>query len=117
MGETSPAMSEDPKPVLPVRVGGLLTMSPSLSVQISARADALQIRGPFGDLTIPYRLIVQVERDEHCGIRMRLAGATLRLEIPNLPDMVVNYLLDLLEQGGSSAPIAGTRKRRPQHRE
>ena len=108
-------MSEDPKPVLPLRVGALLTVSPSLNVQVSARADALQIRAPFGDLTIPYRLITGVAREEHGRLRMDLAGATLRLDLPNLPDMAVNYLLDLLERGGTSASVAGTRKRQPQH--
>jgi hypothetical protein len=110
-------VSEGPKPVLPLRVGAVLTVSPSLNVRVSARADALQIRAPFGDLTVPYGLITGVARDEHGGIRMNLAGATLRLEIPKLPDMVFNYLVDLLERGGASASVAGMRKRRPQNPE
>jgi hypothetical protein len=115
LDDTPPAMSEDPKPVLPLRVGALLTVSPSLNVRVSARADALQIRAPFGDLTIPYGLITGVARDEHGAIRMNLAGATLQLYLPNLPDMAVDYLLDLLERGGTSASLVDARKRQPQH--
>ena len=99
-------MSEDPKPLLPLRVGALLTVSPSLRVRVSARADALQIQAPFGDLTIPYALITQVARVHDGGIRLDLAGATLRLDLsPYLPDMAVNYLLDLLGQGGARGTV------------
>jgi hypothetical protein len=115
--ESSSRLDEGPKPVLPLRVGALLTVSPSLHVLVSARADALQVRAPFGDLTIPYKLVMQASRDEHGGIRMNLAGATLRLDLPSLPDMAVNYLLDLLEQGGTSASVADTGRRQTQHPE
>jgi hypothetical protein len=106
-------IGEGPKPVLPLRVGALLTVSPSLHVQVSARADALQIRAPFGDLTVPYALITGVVRDAHGGITMNLAGAALRLDLPKLPDMAVNYLLDLLEQGGAMG--SGVDPGKPQH--
>ncbi len=106
MDETAPAMSEDPKPLLPLRVGALLTVSPSLHVRVSARADALQIQAPIGDLTIPYAFITRVARLPDGGIALHLAGATLRLDLsPYLPDMVVNYLLDLLERGGARDPV------------
>ena len=99
-------MAKDGKPLLPLRVGALLTVSPSiLHVHVSARADALQIRAPFGDLTIPYALITGVARDAHDRIRLNLAGATLLLDLPNLPDMAINYLFDLLERGGAMDPV------------
>jgi len=103
-------MSEGPKPLLPLRVGALLTVSPSLRVRVSARADALQIQAPFGDLTIPYALITRVARVSDGQIRLDLAGATIRLDLPNLPDMAVNYLLDLLERGGARDPVIDPRK-------
>ncbi len=86
-------MSEDPKPMPPLRVSALLTVS----VQVSARTDTLEIRGPIGDLTIPYAVIEAVERDAHGGIRINLRGATLRL-FPNQADGAVDALLDLLER-------------------
>jgi hypothetical protein len=115
--ESRPTMSEDPKPVLPLRVAAFLTVSPSLRVKVLARADALQIRAPFGDLTIPYALITAVTKESPGGIRMNLAGATLRLDNPNLPDMVFNYLVDLLQHGGARAAVADANKRQAQHAE
>jgi hypothetical protein len=113
--EPPSTIGEGPKPVLPLRVGALLTVSPSLHVQVSARADALEIRAPFGDLTIPYALITGVARDSPGQLTMNLAGATLRLDVPSLPDMVFNYLLDLLEQGGARGPVIDSAKTRHGH--
>lgn len=101
-------MTRHGKPLLPLRVGALLTVSPSLRVRVLARADALQIQAPIGDLTVPYALITRVARVPDGGIRLDLVGATLRLDLsPHLPDMAVNYLLDLLglEQGGAREPV------------
>lgn len=89
-------MSEGPEPMLPLRLGALLTIGPSVRVRVSARADALQINAPFGDLTVPYSLITSVT-GLNGGIRLDLAGATVQLEFSNLPDLAVNALLDLLE--------------------
>jgi hypothetical protein len=49
-------------------------------------------------------LITRVAKVRDGGIRLDMAGATLRLDIPNLPDMVVNHLLDLLNRGSAKAP-------------
>jgi len=113
--EPPSVMSKGPRPVLPLRVGAFLTVSPSLRVSVSARADALEIRGPFGDLIVPYALVTGVAKESHSEIRMNLAGATLRLHTPNLPDMAFDYLLDLLQQGGASAAVADAKKRQAQH--
>lgn len=91
-------MSEDPKPVLPLRVGALLTVSPSVHVRLSARADALQIRAPFGNLTVPYALITRVTRDADGEIRLDMAGATMRFNLSGVPTVAVNVLFDLLNQ-------------------
>ncbi len=88
-------MSEGPKPVLPLRLGALLTVDSSVRVRITARADALQIGAPFGDLTVPYRLISRVRR-VNGGIRLDLPGSTLLLEFTRLPNFLVNYLLDII---------------------
>jgi hypothetical protein len=108
-------MSQDPKPVLPLRMGALLTISPSLRVRVSARADALQIGAPFGDLTIPYASITRVAKVEDNGIRLDLAGATLQLGLGDLPDMVVNCFLDLLERGAARDPATDMGKTQHGH--
>lgn len=95
-------MNERPKLKLPLRVGALLTVTPSIRVGVSAMADAVQVRAPFGDLTVPYEAITAVARDMNGGIRLDLSGATVRLDCSPAPDMVLNALVDLLE-----------RKRRP----
>lgn len=89
-------MSEGPEPVLPLRLGALLSVSPSVRVKVSARSDALQIDAPFGDLIVPYSLITRVT-GLNGGIRLDLAGATVQLEFSNLPNLAVSALLDLLE--------------------
>jgi hypothetical protein len=91
-------MTEGPKPVLPLRVGALLTVSPSIPVWVSATADALQIRAPFGDLTLPYGAITRVAREVKGRIRLHLSGTTVLLDCGGVPDMVVNALFDLLER-------------------
>jgi len=90
-------MIKGPKPVLPLRVAALLTVSPSIRVRVLATADALQIRAPFADLTVPYAAITRVARDANGGIRLDLSGATVRLDCSGVPDMAVNALCDLLE--------------------
>ncbi len=109
-------MTEYPKPRLPLRVGALLTVSHSLRVRVFAWADTLQIQAPFGDLTIPYVLITRVAKVNDGRIRLDLAGATLRLDIPpGLPDMVVNYLLGLLKRGGKMHTVVDPGKTRRGH--
>ena len=90
-------MSERPRLVLPLRVGALLTVSQSIRVGVLAMKDALQIRGPFGDLTVPYGAITQVAREAKGRIRLDLSGATVLLDCSGLPDMALNALCDLLE--------------------
>ena len=98
-------MSDRIRPVLPLRVGALLTVSPSVRVRVSARADALQIRAPFGSLTVPYALITRATREPDAGVRLDMAGATVHLHLGGVPDVAVNVLFDLLNQetrpGGS----------------
>jgi len=91
-------MRDGPKPVLPLRVGALLTVTPSIRVRVLAMADALQIRAPFSDLTVPYAAITGVARDVDGGIRLDLSGATVGLDCSGVPDMAVNALFDLLER-------------------
>jgi len=91
-------MRDGPKPVLPLRVGALLTVTPSIRVRVLAMADALQIRAPFGDLTVPYAAITRVARDVDGGIGLDLSGATVWLDCSGVPDMAVNALFDLLER-------------------
>jgi len=91
-------MREGPKPVLPLRVGALLTVSPSIRVRVSARADRIEIHAPFGDLTVPYAMITRVARDGNGGIELDLSGATVRLDCSGVPPMAVNALFDLLER-------------------
>jgi hypothetical protein len=91
-------MSEGRKPVLPLRVGAVLTVSPSIPVWVSATADALQIRAPFGDLTVPYGAITGVAREVKGGIRLNLSGTTVLLDCGDVPDMAVDALSDLLER-------------------
>ncbi len=90
-------MSERSRLVLPLRVGALLTMSPSIRVGVLAMKDALQIRAPFGDLTVPYGAITGVAREAKGRIRLDLSGATVLLDCSGLPDMALNALCDLLE--------------------
>jgi hypothetical protein len=91
-------MSEGPKPRLPLRVGALLTVSPSIPVRVLATADTVQICAPFGDLTVPYRAITQVARDVKGRIRLDLPGATVLLNCERVPDMLFDALSDLLER-------------------
>ena len=95
-------MRDSPKPVLPLRVGALLTVSPSIRVRVSAKADALEIHAPFGDLTVPYATVTQVARDEVGEIRLDLSGVTLRLDCSGVPPMALNALFDLLERKGQT---------------
>ena len=90
-------MREGPKLVLPLRVGALLTVSPSIRVRVSATADQLEIRGPFGDLTIPYAMVTRVARDGNGEIKLDLLGATVRLDCSGVPPMALEALLDLVE--------------------
>lgn len=92
-------MSERPGLVLPLRVGALLTVTPSIRVRVLATADALQIRAPFGDLTVPYAAITRVARDANGTIRLDLSGAAVRLDCRGVPDIALNALFDLLERG------------------
>ena len=91
-------MSEDPKPVLPFRVGALMTMSPSIRVRVSATADALEMRAPFGDLTVPYAMMTQVARDGNGCIILDLPGAIVRLDCSGVPPMALDALFDLLQR-------------------
>jgi hypothetical protein len=91
---------DGPKLVLPLRVGALLTLSPTVRVRVSAKADALEIRAPFGDLTVPYAMVTRVARDEIGEIRLDLSGVTLRLDCSGVPPMALNALFDLLEGKG-----------------
>ena len=91
-------MREGPKPVLPLRVGALLTMSPSIRVRVSATADGLEIRGPFGDLTVPYAMMTQVARGVNGEIALDLSGATVRLDCSGIPPMALDALFDLIER-------------------
>jgi len=90
--------SERPRLTLPLRVGALLTVSPSIPVRLLAMADALQIRASFGDLTVPYGAITRVAREVKGGIRLDLSGATVLLDCSGVPDMALNALSDLLER-------------------
>ena len=90
-------MREGPKPVLPLRVGALLTLSPSIRVRVSATADRLEIHGPFGDLSIPYAMVTRVARDGNGEIKLDLLDATVRLDCGGVPTMALDALLDLLE--------------------
>jgi hypothetical protein len=85
------------KPALPLRVGALLTVAPSIRVRVLARADAVQIRAPFGNLTVPYAAITRVTRDTDSGITLELSGATVRLDCSRVPEMALEALVDLLE--------------------
>jgi hypothetical protein len=89
-------MNEGPKPRLPLRVGAVLTVSPSIPVWVSATADALQIRAPFGDLTLPYGAITRGVREVKGRIRLDLSGTTVVLDCSGVPDMVVDALFDIL---------------------
>ena len=90
-------MSEGLKPVLPLRVGALLTVTPSIRVRVLAMADAVQIRAPFGNLTVPYAAITRVTRNADSGITLELSGATVRLDCSRVPEMALKALVDLLE--------------------
>ena len=91
-------MREGPKPVLPLRVGALLTVSPSIPVRVSAAADRMEIRAPFGDLTVPYAMITRVARDGNGGIELDLSGATVRLDCRGVPLMALDALVELFER-------------------
>jgi len=91
-------MREGPRPVLPLRVGALLTVTPSIHVQVLAMADAIQIRAPFGNLSVPYSAIRRVTRDMNGGIGLDLSGATVRLDCSRVPDMLLNALVEVVER-------------------
>ena len=91
-------MSEGPRLVLPLRVGALLTVTPSIRVRVSARADRIEIRAPFGDLTVPYAMMTRVTRDGNGEITLDLSGATVRLDCSGVPSMALDVLFDLLER-------------------
>jgi hypothetical protein len=91
-------MSEGLKPPLPLRVGAVLTLSPSIPVWVSATAGALQIRASFGELTVPYGAITQVTREAKGRIRLRLSGTTVLLDCSDVPDVAADALCDLLER-------------------
>jgi len=97
-------MREGPKRVLPLRVGALLTMTPSVRVRVAATVDGLQILGPFGDLTVPYAAVSRVSRDGHSEITLDLSGAIMRLDCSGVPAMAVDAILDLLERKGPTRP-------------
>jgi hypothetical protein len=61
-------------------------------------ADAIQIRAPFGDLTVPYAAITRVARDMNGEISLELSGATVRLDCSGVPDMALNALVELVER-------------------
>ena len=90
-------MNERFKPALPLRVGALLTVTPSIRVRVLAMADAVQIRAPFGNLTVPYAAITRVTRNADSGITLELSGATVRLDCSRVPEMALKALVDLLE--------------------
>jgi len=90
-------MTEGPKPVLPLRVGALLTVSSSIPVQVLAAADRMDIRAPFGDVTVPYAMITRVARDGNGRIELSLSGATVRLDCSGVPSMALDALVDLVE--------------------
>ncbi len=91
-------MSEGLKPVLPLRLGALLSISPSVHVLVSARADALQMSAPFGELTIPYSLVTRSLRNANSGITLHFGGTIMTLDLGAIPDIAVNALLDLIEE-------------------
>jgi hypothetical protein len=96
-------LRQGPKLILPLRVGALLSVSPSIPVRVSAAADRLEIRGPFGDLTVPYTVVTRVARDRNGEIRLELLGATVRLDCSRVPPMAIDALFDLLEGKGRAA--------------
>jgi hypothetical protein len=91
-------MRGSPKPVLPLRLGALLTVSPSIRVRVSATADALEMHAPFGNLTIPYALVTRVAKGMNGEIVLDLSGMTVMLDCNGVPPMALNALFDLLEQ-------------------
>ncbi|MGD0205913.1 MAG: hypothetical protein ABSB57_05710, partial [Dehalococcoidia bacterium] len=62
-------------------------------------ADAIQIRAPFGNLSVPYSAIRRVTRDMNGGIGLDLSGATVRLDCSRVPDMLLNALVEVVERG------------------
>ena len=91
-------MSGRPRVNLPLRVGALLTVTPSIPVRVLAMADAVQIRAPFGNLTVPYAAITRVAREVNGQIRLDLSGATVLLDCERVPDMALDALSDLLKR-------------------
>jgi hypothetical protein len=61
-------------------------------------ADAIQIRAPFGDLTVPYAAITRVARDMNGEIRLELSGAIVRLDCSRVPDILLNALVEVVER-------------------
>jgi hypothetical protein len=90
-------MSIPLKPSLPLRVGALLTVAPSVRVRVLARADVVEIRASFGNLSVPYASITRVTKDTDGGITLELSGATVRLDCRGVPEMALGALVDLLE--------------------
>jgi hypothetical protein len=88
------------RPSLPLRVGALLTVTPSVRVRVLARADVVEIHASFGNLTVPYTAITRVTRDTDGEIALELSGATVRLDCRRVPEMVLKALVDLLEGKG-----------------
>jgi hypothetical protein len=93
-------MNERFKPALPLRVGALLTVTPSIRVRVLARADAVQIHAPFGKLTVPYSAITRVARNTNGRITLEMSGATVRLDCGPVPEIALKALVDLLEGKG-----------------
>jgi hypothetical protein len=58
----------------------------------------MDIRAPFGDLTVPYALITRVARNGNGTIELDLSGATVRLDCSGVPSMVLDAIVDLVEE-------------------
>lgn len=81
---------------LPMQLEALLKVEATVYVGLSARANALQIRAPFGELTIPYACIIEATSDVTGGIGLDMAGAKIWLDVSDFPDR--NALLAFLKQ-------------------
>ncbi len=49
------------------------------TVSLSAQGDALRMRAPFGELSIPYACMIKVTKDAAGGIMLDVAGAKVWL--------------------------------------
>ena len=56
-------------------------MEASVHVNLSARADALQLHAPFGELHVPYARISKIAKDAVGAIVLEARGTTIRLPI------------------------------------